>query len=163
MSGRFPEETTCETDLTAALVVASFLTLAGPPPSRAGDEQAVVAAVAPATINCSFKLDPRVSGPTYGGERWVSPRTYTGASAQDTVEARALAVDAKGRRVHAGVEWTSSDPDVVTVAPARGEQVRITARLAGESTVTVRSGAASRRLTIKVAQANGAWQVSITQ
>lgn len=151
------------THLAAFLVVVSVLTLAGPPQARAGDAQAAAAAVAPAVINVSFKLDPRVSGPTYGGERWVSPPTYTGASAQDTVEARARAIDARGRRVHAGVEWTSSDPGAVTVAPARGEQVRITARRTGESTVTVKSGAASRRLAVKIVQANGAWQVTITQ
>lgn len=149
--------------LAAAFVVISVLTLAGPPSSRAGDEQVVVAAATPATINFSFKLDPRVSGPTYGGERWVSPRTYTGASAQDTVEARALAVDARGRRVSGGVEWTSSDPETVTVAPPRGERVVITAKRAGESTITVSSGAASRRLAVKVVRANGTLQVSISQ
>lgn len=151
------------THLAASLVVVSVLTLAGPPSSRAGDAQVVVAAAAPATINFSFKLDPRVSGPTYGGERWVSPRTYTGASAQDTVEARALALDARRRRSNVDLEWTSSDPETVTVAPPRGERVKITAKRAGECTVTVKSGAASRRLAVKVVGANGTWQVTISQ
>ncbi len=36
-----------------------------------------------AAIQISFKLDPRLTDSTYGGERWVSPRTYTGANAPD--------------------------------------------------------------------------------
>ncbi len=41
------------------------------------------AADTPTAIQVSFKLDPRLSGPTYGGERWISPPTYMGANAQD--------------------------------------------------------------------------------
>jgi hypothetical protein len=77
----------------AAALVIAVSSLTAPPLAFAGDEKAAPAAAA--TINVAFKLDPRLSGPTYGGERWVSPPTYTAASAQDVVEA-GLALDARG-------------------------------------------------------------------
>ncbi len=149
--------------LAVPVVILSFLTLAVPSSSWAGDEKAAPAAASPTTITFSFKLDPRLFGPTYGGERWVSPKTYTGASAQDTVEARALAVDAKGRPLKIDLEWTVSDPEMVTVSPPRGDQVKITAKREGESIVTVKSGGTSRKLTVKAVQTKGIWQVSISQ
>ncbi len=141
---------------TAALVVLSML--AFPSLSSAGDVKLAVA-----KIQVSFKLDPRLAGPTYGGDRWVSPPTYTGASAQNTVEAMARAVDAGGRPTKASVEWTSSDPDMVTASPPRGEQVKITVRRAGKSSLTVVSGGASRNLTVEAAQTKGVWHLSISQ
>jgi hypothetical protein len=146
--------------LAVPAVILSILMLAASSSSLASDEKAAPAA---ARIQVAFKLDPRLSGPTYGGERWVSPPTYTGASAQDTVEARALAVDASRRPTKVTPEWTPSDPDMVTVSPPRGEQVKITVKRAGESSVTVKSGGASRKLVVKAVQTNGNWQVSISQ
>ncbi|HEY6100913.1 MAG TPA: hypothetical protein VIW03_15855 [Anaeromyxobacter sp.] len=146
-----------------ALVVAlAAVAGAGPLPSYAGGEEAP-AASAPAALAVSFKLDPRLSGPTYGGERWVSPPTYTGASGQVTVEARALAADARGRPLKSAPEWTPSDPEMVAVSPPRGEQVRLTVKRAGESSVIVTSGGASRKLTVKAVQANGIWRVDVSQ
>src|SRR5439155_27115962 len=80
--------------LTVPAAVLSAL-LAGPPAPARGERPP--AAAAQSGIRVTFKLDPRLSGPTYGGERWVSPQTYSGANAQDAVEARVFAVDDKGR------------------------------------------------------------------
>jgi hypothetical protein len=131
-------------------------------PSLAASEKAGAAA-APAAIHLVFKLDPRLAGRTYGGERWVSPSTYSGAAGQDKVEARASAVDARRRPVKAGIEWSPSDPEMVAVTPPRGEQVKIAVKRPGESTLTVKSGEVSRRLIIKAAQMKGVWQVTISQ
>jgi hypothetical protein len=145
--------------VTVALLVA-LTALVGPSPSSAGEEKAQPAA---AKIQVVFKLDPRLLGPTYGGERWVSPPTYTGAAAQDTVEARASAVDARGTPTKTSIDWSASDPEMVTVSPPRGEQVKIAVKRAGESTVTLKAGGASRKLTVKAVQKNGIWQVTIFQ
>lgn len=149
--------------LAVSTVLLSFLTLAGPPPPSAGGGKAAPAAPSRTTLTLSFKLDPRLAGPTYGGERWVSPRTYTGASAQDTVEVRAVAVDARGRRLKLDLEWTVSDPETVTVSPPRGERVRIEVKRAGESVVTVKAGEVSRSLTVRSVEARGLRQVIISQ
>jgi hypothetical protein len=147
----------------AALVAVSMLTLAHPWPSRAGDGKVASAAPSPAKIFLSFKLDPRILGPTYGGEHWVSPPVYTGARAQDSVETRARAVSARGVPVKADPQWTVSDPEVVAVSPSRGERVTLTARRAGVSTVTVKAGGASRSFTVEAANPGGTWQLSLTQ
>lgn len=143
---------------TTALALGALAVLAGPPPSSAAEAQHPAAA-----IRLSFKLEPRLAGGTYGGERWVSPPTYTGVSAQDTVEAMARAVDASGRSTQVGVEWKPSDPEMVMVSPARGERVRITVRRPGESAIALTSGAASKRLVVRATRVNGAWRVSISQ
>jgi len=145
--------------LPAALLVA-LSTLAGPAPSLAGEKKAEPA---PNAIQLSFKLDPRLSGATYGGERWVSPPTYQGSSGQNAVEAKASLVDASGRPTKSTIDWKASDPEMVAVSPARGEQVTITVKRAGESSLTLTSGAVSRKLGVKAVDRNGARQVSITQ
>ena len=94
---------------------------------------------------------------------WVSPPTYTGAAAQDTVEARAFAVDPQGRSTKVNAVWSASDPELVTVSPPRGEQVKITAKRAGQSNVTVTSGGASTKLIVKTVDKNGIRQVSISR
>jgi hypothetical protein len=146
-----------------SMIVLSFLTLAGPSPSFAGQSKATLAGAAPGTIHVVFKLDPRMSGPTYGGDRWISPKTYTGANAQDTVEVRASVVDARGAPTKAPIEWSPSDPEVVTVSPPRGGHVKLTVKRAGESSVTVKAAGASRRLTVQAVRRSGVWQVTISQ
>jgi hypothetical protein len=142
------------------LLLPALAVLLGPAATLAGDPQAPRGA---ARIQLAFKLDPRLSGPTYGGERWVSPPTYSGASAQDTVEIRAHPVDALGRPVQLEAEWSVSDAGLVTVAPSRGAQVRITVKRAGRGSVTVKAGGVTRTLTLTAAQPHGALQVEITQ
>jgi len=114
-------------------------------------------------IRSSFKLDPRLMGGTYGGERWVSPATYTGASAQDTVETRVEGTDAQGRPVKIRPTWTPADPEMVTVSPSEGNLVKITVKHAGESSLEVASNGISRKLSIKAKQQGNAMQVEIAQ
>ena len=149
------------TAIVAAVVILSILG-AGPASSRTAGEKPAVAAPA-GRIEVTFKLDPRLSGPTYGGERWISPKTYSGITAQDAVEARAFRVDAKGRSKKIDASWSPSDPGMVTVSPPRGEQVRISATRAGQSTVTVTHGGASKQLTVKAFETNGVLRIEILQ
>lgn len=142
----------------ASLLVALF-TLAGAAPSVAGEQRPEQAGV----IQLSFKLDPRLSGATYGGERWVSPSTYQGSTGQSTVEVKGSLVDAGGRPTKATIDWKPSDPEMVIVSPARGERVTITVKRVGETSLTLTSGAVSRKLTVKAVDRNGARQLTITQ
>jgi len=144
---------------TAAALLFALSILAGAAPSVAGEQKAEPAGV----IHLSFKLDPRLAGATYGGERWVSPPTYQGSSGQSTVEAKASRMDASGRPTKATIDWKPSDPEMLTVSPARGEKVTITVMRVGESSLTLSSGAVSRTLSVKAVDRNGARQVTITQ
>jgi hypothetical protein len=145
--------------IAAALLVA-LSTVGSLSPALAGEEEAGPASTA---INLAFKLDPRLSGATYGGERWVSPSRYQGSSGQNTVEAKASAIDTQGRPTRAIIDWKPSDPEMILVSPARGEQVKITVRRTGESSLVLTSGAVSKRLAIRAVDRNGVWQVTITQ
>jgi hypothetical protein len=124
------------------------------PPQEASQLKSVPVAVSvPAAaltgINVSFKLDPRIFSGNYGGERWVSPPTYTGASAQDTVETRVEGIDAMGQRVRISPKWTPADPEMVEVSPSEGNPVKITVKRAGESKLIVAAQGVSKELLIK--------------
>src|SRR5512139_3775537 len=142
-------ETVTGAALVAALAVFSFAFADGARASEAGDSpkpevaatqaapetRAAASPAAPAApasplagLAISFKLDPRLAGGTYGGERWVSATTYTGAAAQDTVDARVEGTDARGRPVKISPRWTPSDPEMVIVSPEEGSSVRITVK-----------------------------------
>jgi len=114
-------------------------------------------------IRFAFKLDPRLSGGTYGGERWVSPPTYTGISAQNTVEVRAKVVDAAGMPMNISPEWIPDNPAMVSVSPGDGTRVTITVQGAGESRLKVTANGASRELVIKAKSENDALQMEISQ
>lgn len=130
-----------------------------PPPL----EPPAAAAPASSDIVLSFKLDPRLHGPTYGGEVWVSPHTYMGASGQDTVEVRAEGVEANGSRRILTPDWIPSDPAMVTVSPERGPRVTILVKRAGESKLTVASPGLSKDLLVRARDAGGAIHVEIVQ
>ena len=66
-------------------------------------------------IRFSFKLDPRLAGGTYGGERWISGPAYTGIGGQKTVEVRAKVVDATGKPLNVNPKWVPDDPAMVSV------------------------------------------------
>src|SRR5215211_99912 len=151
------------TVLAVSTIALSTLALAAPSWSWATDAKAPPASGSAGRITLSFKIDPRVLGPTYGGEHWVSPPTYTGARAQDAVEAMARAVDAKGAPVRTDLEWTVSDPDLLAVSPPRGKRVTITAKRPGTSQITVKAGGASRTFTLKAEKPDGSWQVTVSQ
>ena len=123
------------------------------------------AATSPARIGVSFKMDPRLATGNYGGERWVSPPTYTrvGEGKTCTVEARAQGLDANGRSVPLSPKWSSADPDMVTVTPSEGKEVKILVQHAGESSLSVTADGVSTELTIKAAYRNDILQVDISR
>jgi len=118
-------------------------------------------------IQVSFKLDPRLLGSTYGGGRWVSPSTYgpiAGVGDTYTVEARAYRVNARGQEAQIIPQWIPADPDRVTVSPGQGNQVTITVKGAGESTLQVTtSNGMSKTLSIKATYQDNVIQVEISQ
>lgn len=120
-----------------------------------------------AGITVSFKLDPRLTRGLYMGDRWVAPPSYNSLSAEVgksiSVEARAQGLDAMGRRWRVNPEWIPSDPEMVTVSPARGSAVTITVRRAGESSVTLKSGEIIRKLTLQTVRQGETWRVDILQ
>jgi len=95
---------------------------------------------------------------------WVSPPTYVGATAQDTVEARALAVDANGQPTNDSPDWIASDPDMITVTPGPATEVTIAVKRAGKSQLHVTSPGLAKDLLVKATSAGGAVvQVEISQ
>lgn len=109
----------------------------------------------------SFKLDSRLSGGTYGGERWVPPPygpiSYSGIY---TLEARTYYIDSDGRQVGINAEWIPADSNLVTVAPGTGEQVTITIQGIGETSVLVKTAQGiSKTLHIKATAQNDVMQV----
>ena len=122
----------------------------------------------PSRLTVSFKLDQRLSGPTYGGVRWVSPPTFRLAQGgeQLTVEAKAQGVGADGSYQDVSVEWTPVDPDMVLVTRGHNNEVTITVKRVGVSKLHLAvQGVVSKELVIKaqaIANGNG-MQVEISQ
>ncbi len=131
--------------LTASL--SFFVVLGFAQPSQETARPAPGAAIT--DIQLSFKRDPRVVDPYRGIGPWVSGPNYGGATAQDTVEARAEGVDAAGRRVKISPEWSASDAEMVTVLPSQGDDVKITVHRAGESKLKISAHGFSKELTVK--------------
>ena len=134
-------------------------------------QQAAEPAIAKTTlpledIRISFKLDPRLSGATYGGERWIASSPFTSLAqvgTQATVEAKADGVAKSGAPVHATVEWKPADPEMITVASGENSQVKITVHHAGESKLTVAANGVSKQLLVKAKYVGNATQVEISQ
>jgi hypothetical protein len=113
-------------------------------------------------IHISFKLDPRLTKGLYMGERWVSPPTYT--TTLETVEAKVAGVDPRGGVRNISAQWTPSDPEMVTVSPSEGQEVKIAVKRPGETTLRVTSDdGASKELSLKAAYQNNVMQVEIAQ
>jgi hypothetical protein len=124
------------------------------------------AAAAPPGIAVSFKVDPRITKGLYMGDRWISPPTYTSTLQEGkeiTVEARAEARDAEGRTMTVKPEWTPSDPEMVTVTPGEGSDVKIAVKRAGTSTLKVTAPGVSKELSIKAIAEGNTIRVEITQ
>jgi FKBP-type peptidyl-prolyl cis-trans isomerase FklB len=133
---------------------------------RASSEQANLATSPVAGITVSFKLDARLSGPTYGGERWLSPPTFSSAAQpgkEGTVDVKVRGVDAGGRPVDIVPEWTAADPDMVTVTPGQNDMFKITVKRVGESRLRVASQGVSKELVVKLKDLGNAVQVEIVQ
>ncbi|HET8538725.1 MAG TPA: FKBP-type peptidyl-prolyl cis-trans isomerase [Anaeromyxobacter sp.] len=119
-----------------------------------------------ASLRVSFKLDPRLSGSTYGGERWLSPPVFTAAPQPGkvgTVEVRVRGVDAGGRPAEVVPEWTIGDPAMVDVAPAAKGEFRIAVKRAGATTLTVSSRGARKELSVSARYADDAIHIEISQ
>jgi hypothetical protein len=98
------------------------------------------------------------------GDRWVRlPYTQVGENQQVTVEARAEGVDDKGKPVSVSPQWIPADPEIATVTPNPGKEVKITALRPGESTLQVISQGVSRELAVKAAYTGEVLQVEISQ
>jgi hypothetical protein len=130
-----------------------------PPP---GDKVGLSAP--PRTIQVSFKLDPRLTKSLYMGERWVAAATYSSVTASDpraiTLQARARGAGAA--RAESKPTWTASDPEMVTISPPQGDEVTLTVRRTGESTVTVRHGDASSTFAVKTLGQGTSWRVDVS-
>lgn len=125
--------------------------------------QDAAARQAPQTFTFLFKLDPRLMSGVYGGgDRWVSPPTYTKVG-----EGKTCTVDVKvfdpTLQAGPGVKWTADDPRMVTITPAEGREVKIVVQHAGETRVQVTAGGISRTLTVKGTYKNDVLQADISQ
>ena len=119
--------------------------------------------IAVTDIKVSFKLDPRLSGGSYGGERWVSSPLYTGASGQDVVSARAVATSAKGQALGLSPDWVSTDTSVAAVFPVHGNVVEIKVLRAGQSKLTVTAGGVAKEILVSVTMQGKVLQLQISQ
>lgn len=104
----------------------------------------------------SFKLDERILGPTYGGPRWVPPPfgpvTYSGSY---TLEARTYYISEAGQQVAVSAEWVPANPNLVEVSPGKGDQVAITVKGIGKTSLLVKnSQGTSQTLYIKSSAKN---------
>jgi len=157
---------TSNTGLNRLIAMAIFLTLALLPGRQQASSEAAPAGSL-SRITVSFKLDQRLSGPTYGGVRWVSPPTFTLAQGgeQLTVEAKTQGVGADGNFLDVSAEWLPADPEMVTVTRGQRNEVTITVRRVGESKLKLAAQGAAKELLIRAksfASGNGL-QVEISQ
>lgn len=130
----------------------------------AQQREKVGAAAAAGGLEVSFRLDPRITKGLYMGDRWVSQASYPSTTAPDvepiTVPARASGgAGAAGKK---SPSWTASNPEMVTIWPSQGGEVKLSVRSAGESTVTVKVGERSSSFTVKAAQNAEAWRVDLS-
>jgi FKBP-type peptidyl-prolyl cis-trans isomerase FklB len=133
---------------------------------QAAEPSAATSAAPLSDIRVSFKLDPRLSGATYGGERWIATSPFTSLAqvgTQATVEVKADGVAQNGAPVRTAVEWTPTDPGMISVVPGENSQVKITVHHAGESKLTVASDGVSKQLLVKAKYVGNATQVEISQ
>lgn len=122
-------------------------------------------------IEISFKLDPRLSGGTYGGEHWVSPPTFSSAAQLGTeasLETRVRVVDNRGAPVKTALSWTAADASLVSVSPVspgETDHVQITVKRIGETKLVITAAGATKELRVKAtAVANGRGiQVNVAQ
>ena len=155
-----------KTKLTNQEIVAALNTLRTTYRQNAAAAQ--TAAGKPATttpgISVFFKLDPRLTA-SYGGDRWVSPPTYTrvGEANSAVIDARAQAGGADPRVKTEGPQWVASDPAMVQVTPDKGAAVTITVKRAGTSSLRITAGELTKELTVKAESKNNALQVDISQ
>jgi FKBP-type peptidyl-prolyl cis-trans isomerase FklB len=134
---------------TSLLAVTAFLSAFLPGSARAQGAAPPAAKAAVTDIQLTFKRDPRMVDPFRGIGEWVTGNNYQGATAQDTVEARAEGINAAGKPMKISPEWSVSDVEMVTVSPSRGDDVKITVHKAGESKLKITYQGLSKELVVK--------------
>jgi FKBP-type peptidyl-prolyl cis-trans isomerase FklB len=87
--------------------------------------------------------------PFRGVGEWATGNSYQGATAQDTVEARAEGVNAAGKAMKISPEWSASDAEMVTVSPSQGDDVKITVHKAGESKLKIAYQGVMKELVVR--------------
>jgi FKBP-type peptidyl-prolyl cis-trans isomerase len=140
---------------TSLLAAAAFLCVLLPGVALAAQGAAPPATAAAVTdILFTYRRDPRAVDPTRGLGPWISGPNYGGATAQDTVEVRAEGLDAAGKPAKISPQWIASDPEMVTVSPSQGDDVKITVHRAGESKLKITYQGVSRELEIRAKYVN---------
>ncbi|HSB69949.1 MAG TPA: hypothetical protein VLT62_11505 [Candidatus Methylomirabilis sp.] len=118
-------------------------------------------------IEVSFKVDPRHTKGLYMGESWASPPISLHADGRSgttsTVIARVQLFDTGGQPVDTRPDWIPADPEMVTVSPGQGNEVQITVRHAGQSSLKVTSQGISRQLSILAWYQEDTIQVEISE
>lgn len=108
-----------------------------------------------------FRIDPRLVSGVYGGERWVSPRTFV--TTGNSVEVRVAAIDDNDSAVPISAKWIPANPEFLTISPEQGRQVTLTVKRFGQSTIRIDAGGISKELAITASANAGAMQVEIAQ
>jgi FKBP-type peptidyl-prolyl cis-trans isomerase FklB len=134
--------------LSASILILPFLTLFGIAQTPQNSVRSMQGG-ALRDIQLSFKRDPRVVDPFRGIGEWVNGSTYAGATAQDTVEVRVNGLDAAGRALKIGPQWSASDAEMVTISPSQGDDVKITVHKEGESNLKVSYHGFSKELVVR--------------
>ncbi len=134
---------------TTLLAVMAFLSAFLPGSAGAQGTTTPAAKAAITDIQLSFKRDPRMVDSFRGVGEWAFGNSYQGATAQDTVEARAEGVNAVGKPVKISPEWSASDAEMVTVSPSQGDDVKITVHKAGESKLKITYQGVAKELVVK--------------
>ncbi len=159
------EKTMMITPITRLLALAALMSVLLAGVITASQEASGLSGASLNDIKISFKMDPRVTRGMYMGDRWISPPTYimVGEGQVCTVEARAEVLNAEGKPMDINLSWTPTDPEMVTVAPASGKEVKITVKRAGESILKVASPGGSKELAIVATNQGDALRVDISQ
>jgi hypothetical protein len=131
---------------------------------KAAHESAGKPATSGPGISVFFKLDPRLTA-SYGGDRWVSPPTYTrvGDANGAVIDARAQARRADPKTKADTPQWTASDPAMVQVMPDKTGGVTITVKRPGTSHIRITAGELTKELAVKAESRDNALQVEISQ
>src|SRR5260370_41494817 len=104
---------------TSLLAVTSFLSVLLPGIARAQGAAPPAAKAAITDIQLTFKRDPRMVDPTRGLGLWVDGPNYTGATAQDTVEARAEGMDSEGKSKKISQERNAAEAVIVKISTSQ--------------------------------------------
>jgi len=116
-----------------------------------------------AGLSILYKLDAGVIGVTYG-QRWLAGPTFTStvqAGSVASVDVRVRGVDGRRNPLPIDAEWTVDEPDMVSVAPRRNSEFRITVTRAGEYRLRVGARGFAMELLVRAKDLGNAMQVEI--